>query len=57
MASSKRITTVNLPEELVEQADRIAESRDRSRSYLVAEALRRYCDQEGKASPAEKAAG
>lgn len=45
MSSSKRITTVNLPSELVEEADEIAESRDRSRSHVVTEALRKFCEQ------------
>jgi|APHM01.1.fsa_nt_gi Ribbon-helix-helix protein, copG family. len=50
MATSKRITSVSLPPELVEQADEIAESRDRTRSYLVAEALRQFCEREGASS-------
>jgi len=45
VSSSKRITTVNLPSELVEEADEIAESRDRSRSHVVTEALREFCEQ------------
>ena len=45
MASNKRVASVNMPEDLIERADEVADEQDRSRSNLVSRAVRQYCDQ------------
>lgn len=45
MASDKRIASVNMPEDLIDRADEVADEQDRSRSNLITRAVRRYCDQ------------
>lgn len=45
-------TSITLPPELVDAADRRARELDRSRSWVIAEALRRYV-----ADPGDRAAG
>jgi predicted transcriptional regulator len=45
MSSTARVPVcVTLPPELIERADRIADQDDRSRSYVVAQALRTFCE-------------
>jgi len=45
MSSTARVPVcVTLPPALIERADRIAEAAERSRSYVVAQALRAFCD-------------
>ncbi len=46
--------SITIPEELVEAADRVARELDRSRSWLIVEALRRYLA--GQAKPARAVA-
>ena len=57
MASDKRVTSITMPETLVERADEVAKEQDRSRSSLIRCAVRFYCDrhEERKEGPQGKA--
>jgi len=54
MASDKRVASVNMPEDLIERADQVAEEQDRSRSNLISRAVRRYCDRHEQRKEQEK---
>ena len=43
-SAAKVPTCVTLPPTLIERVDRIAEAEERSRSFIVARALRTFCD-------------
>jgi CopG family transcriptional regulator / antitoxin EndoAI len=44
MAETRRLVTISLPPPLLEQAERVAEEENRSKSELVREALRFYIE-------------
>ncbi len=47
--------TCTLPADILKAADRLAKRLDRSRSWVVAEALRRYVSQAGEPAPSARA--
>ena len=47
-STTKRKVSVTLPDFLVEEADRIASSLNRSRSEIIAQAVKRYIDETRK---------